>query len=54
VNGAADNNHQAEAARRLAARDRAADALVANYIHELSDRHGAQPKRDRPRANPPR
>jgi hypothetical protein len=50
VNGAADNNHQAEAARRLAARHRAADALVANYIHELSDRHG-QPKRDRPRAN---
>ena len=33
-----------EANRRLAVRRRATRALVAGYIHELSERHGANVK----------
>jgi hypothetical protein len=44
VNDAADNAPKDEAARRLAVRERATDAFVANYLHRLSDRHSGEPK----------
>ena len=44
MNGTADNTPEDEAARRLVVRERATDALVANYLHRLSDRHGGEPK----------
>jgi hypothetical protein len=40
-----------EANRRLAVRRRATRALIAGYIHELSERHGGKVK---PTRTPPR
>jgi hypothetical protein len=47
----ARKTQERDSARRLGARRRATKGLIANYIHELSDRHGGSAK---PLGAPPR